>query len=185
MPLGHNKIVCYIGMHVFWCCKGLYPCWTKWRMCKYRPRARCTKTEEVPSEQPQLPSGVQEQGCTTRWHTSWISVLGETFCACGTCHCAGIHIVVFWVMALNSHQVGSLSGNVLVLYSGYAWFQSWRVPHGFPQALWVDVRIVPPSGHECLLLNPFQFVIHRSSHHWCCIVGYLSINISGAVCFSG
>jgi hypothetical protein len=39
--------------------------------------------------------------------------------------------------------------------------------HGFPQSLQVNARIIPWSGCNCFLWNPFQFIIHQSPCHGC------------------
>jgi hypothetical protein len=45
---------------------------------------------------------------------------------------------------------------------------------GIPQSLWANIALVPRSGHDRFLPNPFQFISHRSSYHSQAILSEIS-----------
>jgi hypothetical protein len=51
---------------------------------------------------------------------------------------------------------------VLALILGLSWVRFFR---GFPQSFRANTGRIHRSGHHCSLPNPFQFIVHLSSHH--------------------
>jgi hypothetical protein len=71
---------------------------------------------------------------------------------------------------LVCYEEGWYSSNVLILYLGGAWFRSW-LEHWLPWLRYLQFSSVCPVkcwdsiwGHNHLLHNPFQFIIHWSSY---------------------
>jgi hypothetical protein len=56
--------------------------------------------------------------------------------------------------------------DVLTLKVGWCTgYPEWYIFRGFPQFIQAKSRMVSPLGHDILLQNPFQFIIHQPFYH--------------------